>query len=243
MTDQQTPAENAFDAAPATTVNLLLPAEPDILADFYALEEGLLIQLRPLPGDDGESWSPLPDHIDGEAIYQSYLRILDALTPGMADVVYGRADLVPGVPMLIGADGRTELVQLLDIQVRARDLIHLGWLRDELATAEDDLSTFLDDAAGDRHAPWSKGEGTDGAAVAAWARRAIAPVLKGETTREDAKDRADLLAVVRAGAGQERIELTPAQEETYGRYMVALIRASASSRTDADLTAFTTGLR
>ncbi|MFG2919606.1 hypothetical protein ACGF0D_42910 [Kitasatospora sp. NPDC048298] len=224
------------------TVNLLLPAEPDILADFYALEEGLLIQLRPLPGDDGESWSPLPGHVDGEAIYQSYLRVLDALTSGTADVVYGRADLVPGVPMLIGADGRTELVQLLDVQVEARDLIHLGWLRDELAKAEDDLSTFLDDVAGDRHAPWWKGEGTDGPAVAAWTRRALAPVLKTEITREAAKDRADLLAVVRAGAGQERIELTAAQEEVYGRFMVALIRATAGSRTDAHLTAFATGL-
>jgi hypothetical protein len=145
--------------------------------------------------------------------------------------------------MLVGADGRTELVQLLDVQVEARDLIHLGWLRDELAKAEDDLSTFLDDAAGDRHAPWWTGEGTDGAAVAAWARRAVAPLLfKSGLAREEMKDLADLLAVVRAGAGRERIELTPAQEEAYGRYMVALIRASASSRTDADLTAFTTGL-
>ncbi|WP_033818821.1 hypothetical protein [Kitasatospora sp. MBT63] len=224
-------------------VNLLLPAEPDVLADLYAIEEGLLIQLRPLPGEDGESWSPLPDHVDGEVIYQSYLRVLDALGRGTADVVYGRADLVPGVPVLIGADGRTELVQLLDVEVEARDLIHLGWLRDELAKAEDDLSTFLDDVAGDRHAPWWKGEGTDAKAVAAWVRRALAPVLKTEITREDAKDRADLLAVVRAGAGQERIELTPAQEELYGWYMVALIRATASTRVDAELTAFATGLR
>ncbi|MEE1784168.1 hypothetical protein PUR71_14860 [Streptomyces sp. SP17BM10] len=224
------------------TVNLLLPAEPDILGDLYALEEALLIQLRPLPDEDGESWSPLPDHVDGEAIYQSYLRVLDALTPGTADVVYGRADLVPGVPVLISADGRTELVQLLDVQVEARDLIHLGWLRDELAKAEDDLAAFLDDAASDRHAPWWKGESTDGAAVAAWARRALAPVLKTEITREAAKDRADLLAVVRAGAGQERIELTAAQEEVYGRYMVDLIRATAATRVDAELTAFATGL-
>ncbi|MBB4951958.1 hypothetical protein F4556_007612, partial [Kitasatospora gansuensis] len=37
-----------------STVNLLLPAEPDVLGDLYALEEALLIQLRPLPGDDGQ---------------------------------------------------------------------------------------------------------------------------------------------------------------------------------------------
>ncbi|WP_344447238.1 hypothetical protein, partial [Kitasatospora nipponensis] len=112
-----------------STVNLLLPAEPDVLGDLYALEEALLIQLRPLPGDDGQSWSPLPGD-QGEAVYQSYLRVLDVLGSGMADVVYGRADLVPGVPMLIGADGRTELVQLLDVEVEGEDLVRLAWLRD-----------------------------------------------------------------------------------------------------------------
>ncbi|MFG2919624.1 hypothetical protein ACGF0D_43000 [Kitasatospora sp. NPDC048298] len=226
--------------------NLLLPAEPDILGDLYALEEPLLLQLRPAPDEDGEPWSPLPDTLDGEVLYEAYHRVLDALSVGTADVVYGRADLVPGVPMLVGADGR-ELVQLLDVQVEGQDLIRLSWLRDELARADDDLAVLLDDLAEDRHAPWWTGTtwagGTAGGAVAAWARRALAPVLHRGVTREEASDKAELLAIVRAGAGRERIELTEAQEEVYGRYMVALIRATAAGRTSADLTAFATGLR
>ncbi|MBB4951931.1 hypothetical protein F4556_007585, partial [Kitasatospora gansuensis] len=182
------------------------------------------------------SWSPLPGD-QGEAVYQSYLRVLDVLGSGMADVVYGRADLVPGVPMLIGADGRTELVQLLDVEVEGEDLVRLAWLRDELTQADGDLAALLDDVAGDRHAPWWTGEGTDGATVAAWASRAINAVVNREVD-----GRAELLAIVRAGAGQERIQLTAEREEAYGRYMVAVIKASRGTGTDAALTAFSVGL-
>jgi hypothetical protein len=220
------------------TINLLLPAEPDVLADFYALEEPLLLQLRPAPDEDGEPWSPLPDTLDGEALYEAYQRVLDALPTEMVDVIRGRMDRVPGVPMLIGTDGR-ELVQLLDVEVEAEDLVRLAWLRDALTAADgDELGAFLDDIADDRHAPWWTGEGTSGAAVAAWARRAINSLINREMD-----GRAELLAVVRAGAGQDRIELTVEQEVAYSRYIVAVIRVGAATRTGADLAAFTMGLR
>jgi hypothetical protein len=225
------------------TVNLLLPAEPDLLADLYALDEELMTQLRPVPDEDGEPWSPLPANLDGEALYEAYQRVVDAMPRAMVDVIQGRMDLVPGVPMLVGADGRTELVQILDVQVDAQDLIQLRWLTEALAAAEGDLAAFLDDVADDRHARWSKGEGTSSKEVSAWVRRALAPLFQSGSTQEEASDKAELLAVVRAGAGRDRIVLTAAQEETYGRYMVALIRASAATRVDAELTAFATGLR
>ncbi|MFF0394132.1 hypothetical protein ACFYS8_36310 [Kitasatospora sp. NPDC004615] len=230
------------------TTTLLLPAEPDVLGALYALDEPLMLQLRPMPDEDGQPWSPLPDYLDAESVCGAYDRVLDALRP-IAGVVYGRANTAPGVPVLVGAGG-VELVQLLAADVDGQDLISLSWLSEAVTAAggdaEDataDLSALLDDLASDRHGAWWLGEGTNGRAVAAWAVRALA-VLEG-TSPSDPVEQADrrlLIDAVRGAAGADRIELTVEQEDAYGRYMRRLIRRTAPSAADAHLTAWVAGV-
>ncbi|MFD5566268.1 hypothetical protein [Kitasatospora griseola] len=234
---------------PAATT-LLVPAEPDVLGALYALDEALMLQLRPMPDENGEPWTPLPGHLDADTVCGAYDRVLDALRP-VADVVYGRADVAPGVPMLVGGGGAMELVQLLAVDVDTEDVVTLGRLSravaDTITGAGGDLGVLLDDLAADRHAVWWQGEETDHSTVAAWILKALDSVLADAHTADPQKseDRELLIAAVRGAvaAGTDRIELTAEQEAAYGRYMLGLIRATAPSAADAVLTEWAAGVR
>ncbi|MFJ1797186.1 hypothetical protein [Kitasatospora griseola] len=232
-----------------TRRTLLLPAEPDVLGPLYALEEALILQLRPLPDLGGEVWSPLPDYLVAEQVCGAYDRVLSALPAGTSAVIDGRVDLVPGVPVLVGAGG-VELVQLLAVDVDGQDVISLSWLRDAVRTAAagadettGDLGVLLDDLASNWQGEWHRGEGTTGRAVADWVARALAPLVGASgSTPEDAADHALLLGLVRGAAGAERVVLTAEQEAAYGRYMLALIRATAPTAFSAHLSGWVAGV-
>ena len=212
----------------ATTLRLL-PAHESFLADFFDLEEPLLIWLDQTTRDaraGADDVYELPAGLDGTAARDAWARIFEALPEGLRNE--RRSQLTGEEPIggntVRGTDGYeyTPLyaapVDQADVEVLVALLDHC---RKALAREQGyaDLHSILDQA-GEQYG----NEGADrtpetAEQVVARLARAVA-VLQ---LQDD--DTAALLAAVTAAGPDRRIELTGDQEQAAARYFDRLITA------------------
>ncbi|MFJ8351264.1 hypothetical protein ACIQ9J_33860 [Streptomyces sp. NPDC094153] len=208
------------------TAPRLLPAHESFLADFFDLEEPLLIWLDQTTRDaraGADDVYTLPPGLDGEAAHEAWGRIFEALPEGLRDE---RRTLLTGEEhatgnMVLGTDGYeyTPLyaapVDQADVEVLVALLDHC---RKALAreTGYADLRSLLDQA-GEQYGTDRTPETAE--QVVARLARAVA-VLQ---LQDD--DTVALLAAVTAAGPDRRVELTGDQEQAAARYFDRLITA------------------
>ncbi|MFD8938562.1 hypothetical protein ACFV0R_25485 [Streptomyces sp. NPDC059578] len=216
---------------------LLLPVAPDALDGLLELEDPLFLTLRnPLDPDAGAV--PVPG-APIEDVSAAYWRVLAALPAGTSELVDdGEGDL-PGVPLLVGPDGRP-VVHLAVVEVADTDIALLTAFADALDQAAgpdpgpafETLAEALGELAQEPDYLWPEG---DAATVAGWARQALSPVLHSpfEGPR-GAADHALLSAVLRRAGGGDRVALDQVEAEAVGRVMASMVYA-ATGETHAEV--------
>ncbi|WP_406396825.1 hypothetical protein [Streptomyces uncialis] len=208
---------------------LLLPVVPDALDGLLELEDPLFLMLRnPLDPDAGGV--PVPG-ASIEDVSAAYWRVLEALAAGTSELEGEAEDDLPGVPLLIGPDGRP-VVHLAVIEVADADIALLAAFagaldqaaRPEPGPAHGTLAQALCELAREPDCLWPEG---DAATVAGWARQALSPVLHSPFAGpHGAVDHELLSAVLRRAAGADRIALDQDEAGAAGRVMAGMVYAA-----------------
>ncbi|GAB2717268.1 hypothetical protein [Kitasatospora kifunensis] len=247
------------------TAVLLLPASEDVLGPLLRLEEPLLWWLRP-DGDPDDFWE-LPEGLDGEAVYQAYNRVLDALPGEVIRLVNTGLYELPLAVQPIAPDGRWEHAPLYVVEVASADVTVLARLGAELRRALSSepgtagLREFLDQVAEWRSSEDPSGGPVTTATVVREALQGVAVLLQEQGLPEeldgqiaaadpgrravlerDRQARADtvlLTDLVRAHGPGERVVLSPAEDAAYRRITNRLIRSTSVSAHAAAETRFT----
>ncbi|MFD7590659.1 hypothetical protein ACFV84_35075 [Kitasatospora sp. NPDC059811] len=220
------------------TATILLPEIESWLDPFAALEEPLLLQLRPLPdAAPDEQWA-LPPTLDGDAVYEAWSRIVDALPAALRERAWAKTyDPLPGELKLIAPDGKYEHASLYAATIARADVDQLAGLLGHLRRAvkgdagTGDLYSILEDTAGFRSEHLRSVSVED----VVQSVSAVVAVLQLEA---DA-DTALLLSVVEPAEPGARIVLNDAQEAAYQRVVDRMISVTTTSRHDAALNRFT----
>ncbi|MFD3907833.1 hypothetical protein ACFXOL_11010 [Streptomyces californicus] len=216
------------------TAPRLLPAHESFLADFFDLEEPLLIWLDETTRDTragADDVYTLPAGLDGEAAHEAWGRIFAALPEGLRDE---RRTMLTGEEhatgnTVLGTDGY-EYTPLYAVPVDQADVEVLVALLDHARKAlayepgHADLHSLLDQA-GEQYG----NEGVDrtpenAEQVVARLARAVA-VLQ---LQDD--DTAALVAAVTAAGPDRRVQLTADQEQAAARYFDRLITATTEGK-------------
>ncbi|MEV7602960.1 hypothetical protein AB0O91_36900 [Kitasatospora sp. NPDC089797] len=220
------------------TATLLLPQIDSWLDPFAALEEPLLLHLRPLPDADPDEQWQLPQGLDGEAVYEAWSRIVDALPATLRERVWAKTyDPLPDELTLLAPDGRYEHAPLYAATVAQADVDRLaellGHLRRAAYGAGDtgDLDQILQLTASYR----SEHQRQVGVEDVVQSVAAAIAVLQ----QQPDADTELLLAVVEPAEPGTRIVLTDQQEAAYQRVIDRFTAATATSRLDAELNRFT----
>ncbi|MFG3207935.1 hypothetical protein [Streptomyces sp. NPDC048192] len=217
------------------TAPTLLPAHESFLADFFDLEEPLLIWLDQTTRDaraGADDLYTLPAGLDGEAVHAAWGRIFEALPEGLRDE---RRTLLTGEEhatgnTVLGADGYeyTPLyaapVDQADVEVLVTLLDHC---RKALAreTGYADLRSLLDQA-GEQYGT----DRTPETAEQVVARLARAVAVLQMQDDDTAALLAAVTAAVTAAGPDRRIELTADQEQAATRYFDRLITATTEGK-------------
>ncbi|WBP92208.1 hypothetical protein [Kitasatospora cathayae] len=220
------------------TTTILLPQIDSWLDPFAALEEPLLLQLRPLPDVDPDEQWQLPATLYGDAVYEAWSRIVDAIPAALRERAWAKTyDPLPGELTLLAPDGRYEHAPLYAATVAKTDIDRLAGLLDHLRRAAKgdsdtgDLDEILRLTASHRSEHQQQVSVED-------VVQSVAAVLAVLQQRPDA-DTELLLAVVEPAEPGARITLTDEQEAAYQRVIDRFIAATATSRHDAETTRFT----
>ncbi|MER5641887.1 hypothetical protein ABT095_33745 [Kitasatospora sp. NPDC002227] len=225
------------DSSPGMTT-VLLPDTESWLYPFTALEEPLLLQLRPLPDVDPEEQWQIPPTLDGAAVYEAWSRILGALPTALRERAWAKTyDPQPGELKLYAPDGKYEHAALYAATIARADVDQLanllGHLRQALAgdPGAGDLEQILEDTADFRSGHLRDVSVED-------VVQSVAAAVSVLQQQPDA-DTGLLLAVVEPAEPGARIVLTDEQEQAYQRVIHRFIANTATSNLDAALTRYT----
>ncbi|MFD8025453.1 hypothetical protein ACFV6G_34205 [Streptomyces lavendulae] len=219
------------------TAPRLLPAEENFLADFFGLEEPLLIWLEQTTQDTragADDVYALPADLDGEAVRAAWARIFEALPKALLDE---RRALLTGEELttgnkVIGPDGYEHNplyaapVDQADVEVLVALLDHF---RKALAREPGytDLRSILTEAG-----EWYADETADrarysvGERVPETAEQVVNRLARALTVLQlQDDDTRTLLAAVTAAGPDRRIVLTEDQEQAARRYFDRVITA------------------
>lgn len=220
------------------TEPLLLMRDDDWFATFRSVEEPLLLCLdqatTELRAGDEDAWDLPLDQIDGNAAYNAWLHIWQALPQDvLAHIVSSRAEYsaVPGVPQIYGSD--TEYAELLRLDI---DPDQVQVLADTLAALQQVLAGGLIGQLGElleiiaADAPTDQFGKQSGPQQLVLALAAVVGVL----ALPSGDDTELLLQVLADNEGAERIDLTAVEMRAYRDFSRRWIAASSIGNTTDD---------
>ncbi|MGW6605170.1 hypothetical protein [Streptomyces sp. NPDC055036] len=207
----------------------LLPADEHFLADFFDLEEPLLMWLDQTTRDaraGADDVYELPAGLDGEAAHEAWARIFAALPEGLRNERHAlrTGEEVKNGNKVVGPDGY-EYTPLYAVPADPADVEVLVALLDHFRkalareTGYADLHSILDDAS-----EWYGNESAD--RVPENAEKVVARLARAVAVLQLQDDDAQaLLAAVTVAGPDRRIVLTAQQEHAAARYFDRVITA------------------